>query len=542
VTQEHIDQAMEAYRHAHILIEGKVGRAVGEAIPHLRDAADCWGRALRSQSKAEVLMELGSLHLRLGDYDDAAEAFEEALLVFRVVNLRKQAADAGIQAGLARKAEGRPDLAIAYLERSIEILRGEGSLIDVAMAEMTLGSVLLDDRRASDALAHYETALPILERFTKRADIAHAREMMAIAKAQNGDLVGSAADFEAAITAKKEQLGDMRGAAKSLSRYADALRRQERYDEALVRYRQALSIHELRSDRALQAQTLGNIGTVLAAAGRRDEAIAHYRTCLSLSRESGEKAAVAQAHYNLAGILLENSDNAGALAELDQALRLCDELGSRALAARILAVVADLHAEAGETEKAQAARLRRADVLGQGGDLPAQRKALQELLDEALNSEEWEIAVTLQTRLLSDCASLLSDADQADHRLRQGLLLARLGDHQEAVSVLTQALLRAEMLNDVERVDRCLRHLGQTELQIGASADALGHFNRAITSYRKNNEDRNLATALVGMGNALVQLNRNPEAKLALEEAAALREKLGDTKGTQTIRKATAGL
>jgi tetratricopeptide (TPR) repeat protein len=542
VSQAAIDRAMEAYRHAHILMEGKVGRDIAEAIPHLETAAASWKEALRSQSRAEVLMELGHLHQRLGDYDRAATAFEEALVVFRDTNAKKPAADAGIQAGLARKAQGRPDLAIAYLERSLEILKGDGSMIDIAMAEMTLGSIMLDDRRPADALARYETALPILERFSKRAEIAHAREMMAVARAQAGDHVGSAKDFEATIALKKDQLGDMRGAAKTLSRFADTLRRQDRHDEALARYKQALSIHELRNDLTLQAQTLGNMGTVLNAAGKRDEAISHYRRCLELSKKTGEKAAVAQAHYNLAGILLEGNDHPAALTELDHALVICEELGSRDLASRILSVVADLHSEAGDNERAQAARLRRANLLGQSGDLASQRQALQELLDEALEISDWETAVTYQTRIIAECGATLSDSDMADHRLRQGLLLARLGDHNEAASALTQALLRAEMMSDDERVGRCLRHLGQTELQLGASADAHGHFMRAIERYRKTGDDINLATSLVGLGNALVQLKRTPEAKTILEEAAGLREKLGDTKGTQTIRKATAGL
>lgn len=542
MSQELIDQAMEAYRHAHILIEGKVGRDIGEAIPFLRQTADLWGQALRSQSKAEVLMELGRLHLRLGHHEDAAATFEEALVVFREASMKKPAADAGIQAGLARKAEGRPDLAVAYLERSLEILKGEGSLIDVAQAEMTLASILLDDRRAADAIAHYETALPTFERFSKRAEVAHVREMLAVARSQNGDDSGAASDFEVAIAMKKDQLGDLRGAAKTMSRYADALRRCGKPEDALKRYREALSIHKLRNDATLQAQTLGNIGTTLAGMGRSDEAVAHYRDCIALSKQAGERAALAQAHHNLAAILLDQGKNADAIAEFDKALAICDELGSRQLGARILSVLADLHTEAGDQDRAQAARQRRADLLGQAGDLRQQVEALGELLDEAMQNEDWEAALTYQTRILSEAATVLNDAEAADHRLRQGILLIRLGDAAEAVSALTQALLRAQMTNDDERTGRALRHLGQAELQAGASADAQGHFQRAVDLYRAKGDERNLASSLVGLGNALVQLNRNAEAKTIFEEAADLREKLGDTKGTQTIRKATAGL
>lgn len=542
MSQAVINEAMEAYRHAHILMEGKVGRDIAEAIPYLRTAASCWEQALRSQSHGEVLIELGDLHHRLGNFDESASAFEQALIIFRDTNAKKAAADAGLKAGLARKAQGRPDLAVAYLERSIEILKQEGHMLDVAMADMTLGSVLLDDQRPADAQARYEGALPVLERFSKRSEIAHCREMLGIAMAQGGQHDAAAAEFEAVITMKRDQLGDMRGAAKTMSRYADALRRMQRYDDALSRYQQALSLHKLRNDIALQAQTHGNIGTVLSAMKSYEKAIEQYHACIKLSQQAGEKAAVAQAHYNLAGIYLEAGKPDQAISELDTALGLCEELGSRALSGNILRALADLHESNGDATRAQAARLRRADIFGQAGDTAAQLEALQHLLDEALDAEEWEAAVTFQNRILSDCSSKLSDAEAADHRLRQGVLLSRLGDHKESIPALTQALLRSELADDQERVGRCLRHLGQAELHVGASADAHGHFQRAVTLYRSSNDLRNLATSLVGQGNALVQLGKNAEAKTTLEEAAEIREQLGDSKGTQTIRKATSGL
>lgn len=535
-----IDEAMEAHRLARLLIEGKVGAAVVEAVPHLRRAADSFGQALRSQQRAEVLTELGRLLGRCGDHGEALVALEEAVRIFRELGQKKDAANAGIEAALAHKALGKTELATGYLERAMALLKEGADLIDQAQAEITFGAVLLDLERPQEALEHFRLALPTLNRFSKRAEVAHVHELMAVAQQQAGDVVGAARDFEIAIGMKQEQLGDMRGAAKTMSRYADLRRHAGQHAEALALYQRALSVHKLRNDQALIAQTLGNIGTVHALAGDRPAAIEHYRRCIDLSEQAGERASVAQALYNLAGVQLDADDAPAALGSLEKALAVCEELGSRQLAARILAAMGPLHEHAGDTVKAEACRRRRCDVLTQLGATRELREELEALLGEALAKDDHERTAELTRQLLTSCAAGMAAADVADHRLRQGTALARLGDHPAAVEALAAGLPSAE--SDPERLGRLLRHLGASELQIGASADGLAHYQRAAELHRARGERKQEAVALVGIGNALAQLGRKAEAKTALEQAAAIRESLGDDKGTAAIRKATNSL
>ena len=542
MSQELVDEAMDAYRLAQMLMAGKVGSAVGEAAPHLRRAADCWGRAQRSQQRAEVLVELGRLNQRSGEHAAAVDAFEEAVQIFRELKQRKEAAEAGVAAGLSQKALGRPDLAVAYLERALAIHRDGGDLIDQAMTRLSLAAVHLDQREAAQALLHYREALPILARHSKRAEVAHVHEMMAVGHQMTGDDAAAIADFDTAITMKQQQLGDMRGAAKTMARLADLRRHRGQLDEALALYQRALDLHRLRNDQALIAQALGNIGTVHSLRGNHAAALEHYRQSLTLSTAAGERAAVAQTLYNIAGIQLELHHEGEALTALTQALAVCDELGSRTLAERILAVMADLHGRAGETVQAEACRRRRVDVLAQIGDPVGLRVALEELIEETLARQDWEALIDLERRLLSTCGSELSIADRADHRLRQGTAAARLGDHPAAIEAFEQGLDDGEASGDDERLARLLRQLGASELHVGASADALAHYQRALAIHRTRDESMPAAIALVGVGNALAQLGRKDEAREALGEAAGIRESLGDEKGTAAIRKATNSL
>lgn len=537
-----IEEAMDAYRLAQMLMAGKVGNAVQEAAHHLRRAADCWGRADRAQQRAEMLIELGKLDQRCGEHAEAVDAFEEAAGIFATLGQRRDAAEAGVAAGRSQKALGRPDLAVACLERALAIHCDGGDQIDQATTRMALAAVHLDLRQPGPALDHYRQALPILARHSKRTEVAHVHEMMAVAHQMADDDGAAIADFETAITMKQQQLGDMRGAAKTMARLADLHRHRNRLDAALALYRRALDLHRLRNDQALIAQALGNIGTVHSLRGDHAGALDHYRQSLQLSHAAGERAAVAQTLHNIAGVHLELGQEGEALAALTKALAVCDELGSRILAERILVVMAELHARAGDAVQSEACRRRRIDVLSQLGDIPALRSALQDSIDDCLAREDWEALIDLERRLLVECGSALDSSERADHRLRQGTAALRLGDHQAAIEAYEMGLDDAEASGDDERLARILRHLGASELHTGASADALAHYQRALAIHRTRAELKPAAIALVGIGNACAQLGRADEAREAFGEAAAIRASLGDEKGTAAIRKATQGL
>ncbi len=539
MSQELIDKAMDSHRLASVIITGKVGDAVAEAIPHLLMAADCFGRALRSQQRAEVLLELGKLYLRVNEETSAVESFEEAIRIYRDLGDKRAAANAGIAAGLAQRARARPELAKAYLERSMAILREAGDMLDVAQCQTTLASVHLDEGHHVEALSCCREALPVLVRFTKRLEIAHIHELMAVAHQMAKDHEAAAKDYELSIAMKHDQLGDIRGAAKTLSRYADMQRHRGDLDGALALYHRALSIHRLRNDQALIAQVLGNIGTIHVERNEPAKAISHYRQCLELSEQAGEKAAAAQALYNLAAVHIAQRADGDAIAALTRAAGICDELGSRALSAKVLSALADLHGKSGDAIQAQACRRRRADVLEAMGDSDGLLHCLDDLIEAATEREDWESVAELEKRALGSCRDCLTPEAMASRRERHGSLLARLGDHAEALQSLNLAIGFYDTIDRPGDSARALRALGASELQVGASADALAHFTRALEIAVQFADRRSEATALIGIGNAQVQLGAKDQAKIALDRAAEIRQELGDEHGTSVIRKAT---
>jgi len=542
MTQELVDQAMNEYRLAHMLMEGKVGDAVAEAIPHLRIAADCWAQALRSKQQADVLVELGKLHQRCNDAAAAVTAYEEAMRLYGALGERQSVAHAGMLAGTAIKAQGRLDLALEYLERALAINRDGGDLRHAARTQQVIASTLIDAGRGTEALVRLDEAMAVYVRFSQRTEIAQARELLAAAHHQAGDPARADECFEAAVV-DRQNVGDMRGATRILSRWADLQRHGGEYDTAMRLYKRALAIHQMRGDQAMIAQVLGNMGTVHGLKGEHDEAISHYQRCRELSETAGERPAVAQALFNIACIHLNRGDEGLAFSGLNQALGLCDELGYRSLAERILAALREIYLNRHEPELARACLQRRVDLLdAMAGDPARLLEALDELSAACREDEDWDNAAEYQRRALATGRERIAPIDLAFRRHQLGAVHGKRADYPAAVENYQHALTLYSDLKQDDQLARTLRSLANAELQIGASADALAHFQRCLELAEPSGDPGLTTAALVGMGNAHVQLGAAGEAKSAFARAAALSEAHGDERGTQLLRKATNSL
>jgi tetratricopeptide (TPR) repeat protein len=581
--QAFVDKAMESYRLAHMIIEGKFGSAVAGAIPHLRSAAECWGQALQSKPKADVLVELGKLYQRLDDHATAVPVYEEAIGLYRTLGEKQSVAYAGVLAGLALKAQRKFDAAFAYIERSLAINQDGGDLTHVARTLGILAGVLMDMGMNTESLARHNEAMPILVRFNKSVEIAQTHESMALCHHRLGQHQQAQEHFDTAIAGKKE-LGDLKGAAKVMHRYAELERARGAHDHALALHKAALEIHQLRNDQALIAQTLGNIGTVHADRGAWQEALEQFQRCLPLCQAEYERQAEVQALSNIALMQLNLGRDADALATITHTLTLCDKLDNRALHERIakmelelqrkrgdalgelasltriaalreqsgdrqgLASVLDdlavLHHGRKEHDKAKAYLMRRADLLEDLGDQEGLVRALDDLAALAVEREQWNDAADHFERGLAILRSRgLPAADLALRTYNLAIIHGKRLDPKLALEAYNHALESFRETGNGDQIARTLRQIGSCELNLPQrSADALGHYQEALAWYEGKDDKRGIAISLVGIGNAQANMGDNAAAKAAFERAAALKEQMGDQKGTSMIRKATNAL
>ena len=128
--------------------------------------------------------------------------------------------------------------------------------------------------------------------------------------------------------------------------------------------------------------------------------------------------------------------------------------------------------------------------------------------------------------------SLALFEDSASRRIdiltRLAAAYQNLGMHSAVFKTLDQAISLAEQTQDVMRSALVLNHLSDAWLSIGDSKEALLLANNSIADARFAQEPNVLARALNSQGNALIILQRYPEAIKAYKESTKLAEQVSD--------------
>ena len=109
-----------------------------------------------------------------------------------------------------------------------------------------------------------------------------------------------------------------------------------------------------------------------------------------------------------------------------------------------------------------------------------------------------------------------------------GLLLAGLGQHEEAVHWLNTAVDLAETAQDEDTRDRCRGNLAHSLEMLGRIEEARSAYQSALAGYRKREEPAPLAFGLTSLASHLIRQFRLDDAQALAEEAIQWATKAGD--------------
>jgi tetratricopeptide (TPR) repeat protein len=250
-----------------------------EALPHLREAAETFGRLRDSESQVRMLAAAAPILEERGER-------EEARRCWATVGVAAGGGRERVEAlrGLARlnEAEGNASAALEHLEQALEI----GAADDEQRADLlnSLGILEWKGGRYEQALERYREALEIFERLD---DPAHA-----------GLLLNS-------IGATLRPLGRLDEAAETLTR--------------------ALELHERSGEETLRGHALALLGDTAIEQGDTETALARYRESLELRRRIGDRRGEGWMRYGLARALLANGERERAEENAALAASIADE-------------------------------------------------------------------------------------------------------------------------------------------------------------------------------------------------------------------------
>jgi tetratricopeptide (TPR) repeat protein len=275
------------------------GGHVSEAITIHTQALLASGHTGDRTAEANALVNLASVDLRQGRYEQASDQLQSALSLFRESGDQIGEARALANLGAADMLKGRYEQATAHLKQALPLLHKTGNQSGEAATLGYLGTVCLRQGRYQQAADFHQQALDICRASGNKSGEAYAAGNLAAVNIQQGRYLQAAGDLREALTLFRKT-GDQAGEAQALALLGDLDLRQGRYQHAASDLREALALFRKTGDQAGEAQALNSLGAMFLATGRPADARARHGAALKLAGQIGEANEQARAHDGLA--------------------------------------------------------------------------------------------------------------------------------------------------------------------------------------------------------------------------------------------------
>ena len=249
-----------------------------------------WTDTLRvSPNSRPAHFNLGSVYLRVGQFDEATTQFQAA------VALDPGSAQIHYDLGLALSHRGQLDEAMAQFQKAIQIDP------QFAGTHNHLGSILLQKGKSDEAMVEYQKALAL------DPHSAPAHYNLGMAFSEKGQVDAALAQFQTAVALDASD-------AEAHNNLGMTLAQKGRLDEALVQFRNAVAIDPAN------AEAEENLGNVLLQKGAVDEAISRYQRAVQINPADA-------GNHNILGIALAQKGRINeAITQFQEALRLKPDL------------------------------------------------------------------------------------------------------------------------------------------------------------------------------------------------------------------------
>ena len=182
--------------------------------------------------------------------------------------------------------------------------------------------------------------------------------------AQQGDVVRALQLWNQSLELK-EQIGDVKGKAATLSNMAGVIAQQGDVVRALQLWNQSLELKEQIGDVKGKAATLSNMAGVIAQQGDVVRALQLWNQSLELKEQIGDVKGKAATLHNMAGVIAQQGDVVRALQLWNQSLELKEQIGDVKGKAATLANMAHIAGKAGDKARQLTLNLQAAEALEQ---------------------------------------------------------------------------------------------------------------------------------------------------------------------------------
>lgn len=471
-------------------------RAYEQALPHARRSDEPW-------LLAHVSTNLGSM-VAADEAERADELFAESLRAREMMRANNDVPEsvlspAYVNWGVLRAKQGRYSKAEELLRKALSA-SGDRDPQGRVLASQNLGNVLTEQRRYSEAVAAYEDALALTERYGHRGKEGELRRALALCLDKAGQSQRAYEQFsEVADAADRYWLNDFDNAMAVHDSGVMALKLDDR-EEGAIRFRSARSRFAALGDKKWEATCLLDEAVAYETLGREEQREALLREALDVVGGTRHQEVKLTAYRRLVHLMFERALVDDALAVFEEERDLLRRLGRYAQLAQRTAEVGAALAGLDQPHDALKMRQEAASFYEAQQDVASWIGARNDLANSLVELGRIEEAERIYRENLERAVTLENRALQADALLNLGELLRRRDDIEGATQTLGRAVELSRQLNDLSRVALGLNNLGLAFKAEENPDRAMLAFEESLEVASTARDEEAIASSLGSMG------------------------------------------
>ncbi|ESA32197.1 tetratricopeptide tpr-1 repeat-containing protein [Leptolyngbya sp. Heron Island J] len=485
------------------------------------------------QGESRSLTGFGSIADSLGQYSQALDYYEQALVISREIDDRTGEGATLNNIGLTYHNLGQYSQALNYYEQALRIMRETGNPMSEGTTLNNIGGIYDSLGQYSQALDYYEQTLAIFREIGNRTSEGTTLNNIGSIYNGLGQYLQALDYYEQALRIMRE-IGNRAGEGITLDNIGLTYHNLGQYSQALDYHDQALVIQREIGDRASEGSTLNNIGSIYDSLGQYPQALNYYGQALSISRELGDPTVEGRTLNNIGLTYNHLGQYPQALDYYGQALVISREISDRTGERGTLNNIGLTYNHLGQYPQAL-------DYYGQAlvisreiGDRAGEGATLNNIGLTYNHLGQYPQALDYYGQALVINREIDNRAGEGITLNNIGSTYDKLGQYPQALDYYEQALvIQGEIGNRVVE-GATLNNIGLTYDKLGQHPQALDYYEQALVIQR---EVGNRASEGVTLNNIGWLLEATKESELAiifLKQSVNIYENIRDDNQTLT--------
>ncbi len=279
-------------------------------------------------NKVTLLNSISNVMSQTGDYEQAKNYANEALLLSNKIKYKKGIADSYVKIGSVDRETGNYYDALKNYSVALEIYKEINDIDKVALAYNSIGTVHGEQGDYANALKFFFASLKILEGSNYKQSIATCYSNI-------GNVYFYLKNYQEALNnyfffqAASEKANDKYGLAVSYVNIGSVYSMMGNYPEALKNCFASLKTAQEINDKRGVAFAYNNIGEVFLLLKNYPKALENHLASLKISEEIGDKSGVISSYINLGKIYTLLGQYTHSAEYLTKGLKISQETGNR---------------------------------------------------------------------------------------------------------------------------------------------------------------------------------------------------------------------